>query len=131
MPRLTRTVALPVPRSDLLRALALCGPLALLLVADKALKLSWLNGTLPTDLDRGIWTILWHSLLQPAFDSALGLLALAVLSVGTLLVLLAGRRARARVGLGLGTLLVYLAMTMVPFCMEKHTHCGPPRCRKP
>jgi arylsulfatase A-like enzyme len=110
LPRLTRTVALPVPRSDLLRALALCAPLALLLVADKGLKLSWLQGTLPTDLDRGLRAIIWHSLLQPAFESPLAVFAPAVVIIGMLLVLLSGRRIRVWAGLSLGGLLVYFAM---------------------
>jgi arylsulfatase A-like enzyme len=115
--RLTRTVALPVPRSDLLRAIALCGPLALLLAADKALKLSWLDGTLPTDLARGIGAIVWHSLLQPALESALGILALAVLIIGTLLALLMGRRVRAWVGFGVSIPLV-CAVMMIGACLH-------------
>lgn len=116
-PRLIRIIALPIPRSDLLRALSLCGPLALLLAADKALKLSWLNGTLPTDLKRGFWAIVWHSLLQPALESSLGGFALAVLIIGTLLVLLTGRGTGARswVGFSLGILLVYFAMAIGAF----------------
>ncbi len=110
LPRLARTVALPVPRSDLLCALALCGPLALLLAADKALKLSSADGILSTDLESGIAAVVWHGLLQPAIGSALSALLIAVLAIGALLALLTRRRTRAWVGWSLGIVLVYLAM---------------------
>jgi arylsulfatase A-like enzyme len=110
LPRLARTIAVPVPRSDVLHAFALCGPLALLLAADKALKLSSLNETLSTDLKGGIWAIVWHSLLQPAIGSALGMLVVAVLIIGALLALLTRRRASPWVGWSCGILLVYFAM---------------------
>jgi lipoteichoic acid synthase len=116
-PGVIRIVAVPIPHSDLLRALALCGPLALLLAADKALKLSWLNGTLPTDLNHGFCVIVWHSLLQPAIESPLAGFALAALVIGTLSALLMGRSAGARrwVGFSLGTVLVYLAIAIGAF----------------
>ncbi|MFZ0549641.1 MAG: sulfatase-like hydrolase/transferase [Steroidobacteraceae bacterium] len=110
-PRLIRIIALPISRSDLRRALALCGPLALLLAADKALKL--------TDVaSGGFGAIVWHGLLHPAFESPLGGLALAVVVIGTLLVLLMTSRgvsARSWVGFGLSILLVYFALAIQAF----------------
>jgi arylsulfatase A-like enzyme len=98
----------------------------LLLAADKALKLSSLNETLEADLKRGIWAIVWHSFLQPAFGSTLGVFVLAVLIVGTLLALLAGRRARAWVGLSLGIPLVYFAMAVGAFLHGEAHPLWPP-----
>jgi len=110
-PRLLRIITLPIPRSALQRALAFCGPLALLLAADKALKLSGLESG-------GFGAVVWHNLLQPAVDSPLGELTLAVLIIGTLLALLASRGGpgpRVRVGFGLGILLVYFAAAIGAF----------------
>jgi arylsulfatase A-like enzyme len=113
--KVARAIAVPAPRSDLARAVALTGPLAVLLVADKALKLSSLNGTLATDLGRSIWAIVWHSLLQPACGSALGAFALTVLVIGILLALLTRRRGHTWVGFGLSILLVYFALVIGAF----------------
>lgn len=107
--KLTRAIAVPVPRLDLLRALALCGPLALLLVADKAIKLS---SAVAADIRRGMSTIVWQSFLQPAIGSTLVVLILEVFIVGGLLALLMHRRARSWLGWSIGILLVYGAMAV-------------------
>lgn len=110
--KLARAIVFPVPRADLLRALALCGPLALLLATDKALKLS---STLATELKGGILTIVWQSFLLPVIGSTLVVLALELLIVGTLLAILMRRRTRAWVGWSFGIALVYFAIAMGAF----------------